>query len=78
MTSYREAVKKFQDVSEWLTDEDLPAIVTLEHLADQLDSGDAKPATSSQFGLAYRSLLARKPKGEVKKSSHLEDLLKED
>lgn len=65
VNSYTQAVERFKKASPWLSDEDAPALVILESLAEQLDSGDTKPATVSQFGLAYRALLKRAPSSDA-------------
>lgn len=60
--TYSEAMQRFLTAADdWLSDDDLPAIVTLVQLAEQLDTGGAAPAVVAQFGLAYRNLLKRKP-----------------
>lgn len=76
--SFTDSVNKFVAAADWLTDEDIPAIFTLEQIAMHLD---LHPTTLhaplvQQFGLAYRSLLKRKPGGTVAHDP-LEDALKE-
>lgn len=64
-----EATRKFIDSSPWLSDEDLPAVVMLESLAEQLDESGPVPAMAAQFGLTYRQLLKKAPKGPGEKSA---------
>lgn len=61
MTTYQEAVAAFEAASPWLTDADLPALVTLRSVAKTLDDGKANPALIAQFGLVYRNLQKRTP-----------------
>ncbi|MGW9346033.1 hypothetical protein ACWGR3_31315 [Streptomyces albidoflavus] len=62
MATFIYAVRKFKkSAASWLSDEDLPAVVALEAMAKELDV-KMTPALLSQYGLAYRSLLARAPK----------------
>lgn len=56
------ATQKFKEASTWLADEDLPAIVMLETLAEQLDAQGPVPAMAAQYGLTYRQLLKKAPK----------------
>lgn len=56
-----EATKKFVEASDWLGDEDLPAIVMLETIAEVVDRDGPQPALLSQYGLTHRSLLKRAP-----------------
>lgn len=60
-----EATERFIEASEWLTDEDLPAIVMLEKIAQAVDESGPVPALLSQYGLTHRSLLKRAPSSDV-------------
>lgn len=64
MVSFSEAVDKFEAASPWLGDADLPALVTLRALADELDEGKMVPALIAQYGLTYRALRARSPQAD--------------
>lgn len=65
MATFAYAVRKFKkSAADWLTDEDSPAVIALEAMAKQLDV-KMTPALLSQYGLAYRSLLKRKPSGDA-------------
>ena len=79
MTKYfTESVATFVAASDWLTEEDEPAVFTLQTIAMHLDLHPEKlhAPLVQQFGLAYRSLLKRKP-GEQTANDPLEDALKE-
>lgn len=56
-----EAVEKFIDASDWLSDEDAPAITSLRLAAITADSKGATPALLTALGQTYRHLLSRKP-----------------
>jgi hypothetical protein len=59
--TFTEAVDKFVDASDsWLTDEDAPAVATLQASAEALDK-ELTSALLAAYGVAYRALLARKP-----------------
>lgn len=60
-STFRDAVKAFENDAAWLGAADLPALVTLRKVAAALDDGDLSPAMLAQFGLCYRSLLKRAP-----------------
>lgn len=64
MDSFKEAVTTFEQQAEWLGGADLPALVTLRRIADELDDGNMSPALLSQFGLTFRDLRKREPTGE--------------
>lgn len=64
MTSFNEAVDRFEKAAPWLGDADLPAVVTLRAIAVELDNGTRTPALLGQWGLTYRNLLARAPKAD--------------
>jgi hypothetical protein len=62
MRGFRAAVDKFIATSDWLTEEDEVAIVTLQAVADELDSMPKLHAPLvSAFGLTYRDLKKKKP-----------------
>lgn len=42
-----------------------PAVSLLLHIADQIDNDPSKASLISQYGLAYRSLIAERPKEEA-------------
>lgn len=59
--TFTESVEKFvKAANSWLTDEDAPAVATLEAAAEALDA-ELTSALTAAFGVAYRALLARKP-----------------
>jgi hypothetical protein len=61
VVKFTTAVRRFKkSAKEWLTDDDYPAVVALEAMAQQLDT-HMTPALLSQYGLTYRNLLSRKP-----------------
>lgn len=67
MATFIYAVRKFKkSAADWLSEEDAPAVVALEAMAKELDQ-KMTPALLSQYGLAYRSLLKRKPTGETER-----------
>ena len=59
-TTFSDTVSAFVTGASWLTPDDLPAVTTLEALADELDR-EVTAALAAQFGLTYRNLLKRKP-----------------
>jgi hypothetical protein len=62
MRGFREAVDKFILFADWLTEEDDVAIVTLQAIADELDTMNKLHAPLvSAFGLTYRDLKKKKP-----------------
>jgi hypothetical protein len=75
---FANAVRKFKrDAADWLTDEDAPAVIALEVMAAELDGGNLSPALLGQYGLAYRSLLKRKPVGDASADDPLERALRQ-
>lgn len=64
VTTYRAAVDAFIDAAEWLSDVDLPGVMVLRNLADNLDAPGAAPqaALLSQFTMTFRDLRNRAPK----------------
>ncbi len=77
VTSFREAVKTFEDDAAWLGAADLPALVTLRTVAEALDEGDMTPSLLAQFGLTYRSLLKRAPSDAPERVDPLEAALRD-
>jgi hypothetical protein len=62
MRGFRESVDKFILFADWLSEEDEIAIVTLQAVADELDTMDKLHAPLvSAFGLTYRDLKKKKP-----------------
>lgn len=62
MRGFTEAVNKFIQSAEWLTEEDEVAIVTLKAVAAELDTMNKLHAPLvSAFGLTYRDLMKKKP-----------------
>ena len=77
MDTFTSAVDKFLKAAKsWLSDEDYPATVSLQHMAKQLDT-EMTPALLSQYGLAYRSLLKKKPQDHSEDGDELDDLIPE-
>ena|GEM_PF-4502362 len=75
MKSFTQAVTEFLKSAEgWLLPEDYPATVSLQHMAAGLDE-EMTPALLSQFGLAYRSLLKKKPGDQGDDGDELDDLI---
>lgn len=60
-----EATQRFVEASDWLGDEDLPAISVLEMIAEVVDRDGPQPAILGQYGVAYRDLLKRAPKADA-------------
>jgi hypothetical protein len=59
--TFTKAVEEFlKDAESWVSPEDFPAVVALQHMAAQLDKEITGPILA-QYGLAYRNLLKRKP-----------------
>ena len=76
MIKFTTAVIRFKrSASDWLTDDDLPALVALEAIARQLDE-QMTPQLLAQYGLTYRALLTRKPKAAAEEDE-LEKALRE-
>ncbi len=65
VTTYEEAVEAFLDAATWLTDADLPGVMSLRSLAKHLDAFTGLPqaALLSQFNMTFRDLRNREPKG---------------
>lgn len=59
-----EATRKFVEASDWLGDEEIPAIAVLEMIAEVVDRDGPQPAILGQYGVAYRDLLKRAPKAQ--------------
>jgi len=75
VATFKYAVRKFKtEAKSWLTDEDFPALIALENMAKALDE-KMTPALLSQYGLAYRSLLKRKPGEVTEDGDELDDLI---
>lgn len=75
METFTQAVDKFLKAAKpWLSDEDYPATVSLQHMAKQLDK-EMTPALLSQYGLAYRSLLKKKPTDASDDGDELDELI---
>ena len=72
---FTSAVEAFEKASPWLGDADLPALVTLRVLAEELDKGTIQAALVSQFTLTYRALVKRAPVAEREDADPLEALL---
>lgn len=66
VSTYAEAVDAFIEAAEWLTDADLPGLMTLKTLAKHLDNVEdgklPQAALVSQFNMAFRDLRGRAPK----------------
>lgn len=66
VSTYTEAVDAFIEAAAWLTDADLPGIMTLKTLAKHLDGVEEgklpQAALVSQFNMAFRDLRGREPK----------------
>lgn len=58
---FTQAVEKFLGNAPYLSDEHLPSIVSLQAIAEELDSGKVTPAMLAQFGLTHRALLKANP-----------------
>jgi hypothetical protein len=65
VTTYEEAVDRFLVAATWLTDADLPGVMSLRSLAKHLDAFTGLPqaAILSQFNMTFRDLRNREPKG---------------
>lgn len=75
--NFQSAVKGFLSSADWLTDEDLPAIMVLRAVAAELDAGGKlSPALVAQFGLTHRALLKRKPTAAPEDNDPLETALR--
>lgn len=76
MATFKYSVNKFKRGAKgWLTDEDAPALTSLENLAKQLDAGPLQASMVSAFGVAYRALLARKPEEASEEVDPLDDII---
>lgn len=62
--TFKTATEAFLKSADWLGDDDLPAIITLQKIAAQLDEGGLQAALVAQYGVTYRSLLKQRPAGE--------------
>lgn len=75
MTTFTSAVETFRkSAAAWLTDEDTPALVSLEKAAAELDK-EISPALLSSFNLTYRALLKRKPDADTEDGDELDDII---
>lgn len=75
MATFKYAVAKFKkSAKSWLTDEDYPAVVALEAMAEQLDI-KLTPALANSFGVAYRALIARAPHAPSEDGDELDDII---
>lgn len=75
MSTLTKAVETFlKSAKDWLLPEDSPATVSLQLLAQQIDT-EPTPALWGQFGLAYRSLLKKKPAAGTEDGDELDDLI---
>lgn len=72
MKTFTEATDTFLLAADWLGDEDLPAVIALQHAAKSLDK-DATAAMLSQYRLIYNGLDKKRP--TVAEVSELDDLL---
>lgn len=76
MLKFTTAVARFKkSAKDWLTDDDLPALTALEHMAKELDK-EVTPQMLGPFGIAYRNLLSRKPP-KASEDDELEKALRE-
>jgi hypothetical protein len=76
--TFVESVEDFLEVArDWLSEEDHPARAALRHMAVELDN-KMSPALLSQFGLSYRSLLARKPSEDGGELDALDNIIPAD
>lgn len=71
--TFVESIDVFVANADWLTDEDLPALVSLYRMAEELDTNITAPLMSA-FGLTYRNL--QKKKVGKEEESELDRLLK--
>lgn len=60
MKTFQQAVEDFIAVADWLTDEDLPAIVALQQAAKELDTNGVQAALLNTYGVTYRSLMKKR------------------
>jgi hypothetical protein len=75
VATFKYAVRKFKKSAEdWLSDEDFPAVQALEAMAKELDV-KMTPALLSQYGLAYRSLMKKKPGTGAEDGDELDDII---
>ena len=65
-TKFTDAVDKFIEAADWLTDEDLPAVVGLQVAAEELDKLFSAAALS-QYRLLFNGLQKSRPASEPKK-----------
>ena len=71
-STFVESVDAFVESADWLTDEDMPAVVSLYKMAIALDDEITGPIMSA-FGLTYRNLAKKKVVAE--EESELDKLL---
>lgn len=68
VSTYAEAVQAFIDSADWLSDIDLPGVMTLKTLAKHLDGVEEgklpQAALVSQFNMAFRDLRNRAPRDQ--------------
>lgn len=75
MSTFTKAVETFKEAAkEWLSEEDSPALVSLEKAAAALDK-EITPALLSSFNLTYRALLKRKPTDTTEGGDELDALI---
>jgi hypothetical protein len=76
---FTEAVETFIKSAEWLSDDDLVAVISLKAMAEELDEATKlNPPLVAQFGLTYRNLLKKKPTGHKEVDPLAELLSKRD
>lgn len=59
MKSFTEATADFIASATWLTDADLPAVVSLQQAAKELDTNGVQAALLNTYGVNYRYLMKR-------------------
>lgn len=61
-TTFTKAVETFITNADWLGPLDMPELVSIQHMAAELDKGiEGRTAILNAFNLSFRSLRKRKP-----------------
>lgn len=75
--NFTQSIKSLEESQDWLTDADLPALISLYAIAKELDDNGVTGSLIGHFGVAYRSLLQRAPKASKESTDPLALALQE-
>ena len=63
MDTFRKSVERFLEAATWLDETDQPAIATLQHAAEHLDTQGISAAVLTVFTVTHRALQKKGQKG---------------